>query len=291
MATQPKNTTTTTTPPSWMIPYIKEGLGEAKNYLNGPTPQFYQGELNPDFSQATQNALALKQQGVQSDPSVVNNANSFISKTLGGDFLNNNPGLDNVLQRTQQSTIDNFNSVVAPSRDSSFIRSGRYGSGLHQRAMADSHKILAQQLGDNASNLLFNNYNNAAQRQISALGIAPGLLGQQANQAGANIGLASEAGNAYDLLNRARASTAQQAYDYNQDAQYSQLARYMGLINGTNAGSSTTKPVYTNPFAQALGLAGLVAAPFTGGASLFGSAAGFGGGSALGGLGSLTSFI
>lgn len=285
MSSQPKNTTTTTAPPSWAIPFIKTGLEGARDYLNGPTNQFYPGQLTPDFSQETLDALQRKQQGVQTDPNVTNNANAFVSATLGGDFLGSNPALEGVLQRIQKSTTDNFNNTVAPSRDAAFARAGRYGSGLHQNAVENSQKVLAEQLGNNANNLLYNNYNDASQRQISALGLVPGLMGQQANQQLSNIGLSSDAGNMVDALNRARAAEEQQRFDFNQNAGYDQLARYFGLINGANVGSTTTKPVYTNPFGQALGLAGLIASPFTGGASA--GLVGLGGRSALGGYGGL----
>lgn len=155
--------------------------------------------------QATQNAIGQLQNGVgQIDTSNFQNilnqsgqggaANDYLTGYARGDYLNGSPELENIINNTNSKISDQVNAM--------FAGGGRYGSGANQGVLADS-------IGQNTSNLLYNNYNQQQQNQMNAanalensqqgrLGLgmnaASGIAGAQgqniANQIGGLLGAA-----------------------------------------------------------------------------------------------------
>lgn len=192
------------------------------------------------YEAARQRAL----QGSQFDPA----ANQTYGDTLSGRYLDpaTNPYL--------QSTYDQAARNVGNSVNSQFAASGRYGSGAHAG-------VLAQGLGNLATNIYGGNYEQERARQMQALGMLPQF-------------------NSRDYQNLSALTGANQALS---DYPYQQLSRYGGLLQGAGGGYGTTTgtqqtPYFDNSLAQIAGL-GLTGAALyaSGGLSGLGAGAGAGG--------------
>lgn len=100
----------------------------------------------------------------------------LLSKTIQGDFLQNNPFLEGAINAATRPVIDRFNEVTLPGVISQFKNAGqtirndpnRVGSSafLNQVRLAD--KDLINAVGDISSNLSFQNFNQERSRQAQA---------------------------------------------------------------------------------------------------------------------------
>lgn len=124
-------TTTTEDLPEWLKPYASMGmLGLADAYKDNPT-----GES------------ALTTAG-----------SDYMTDVIGGDYLNNNPYLDDVYNKAAGKVTAGVNA--------NFSKAGRYGSGAHQG-------VLAENLGNLATDIYAGNYNQERTRQQQAGLMAP----------------------------------------------------------------------------------------------------------------------
>lgn len=95
--------------------------------------------------------------------------------TAAGNWLNSNPYIDEVVNNTTQQIADNYNKSYIPQALSSFASSGRYGSGLFQKTLADTQSQMNKDVGNAANQAYYNNYNTERGYQENALS----RLGQQ----------------------------------------------------------------------------------------------------------------
>jgi hypothetical protein len=149
---------------------------------------------------------------------VFGSATNALNQTLSGDYLNS------ISDRIspQLSVLQN---QIRKGIDSQFAGAGRYGSGLHQGAIAEAEN-------NAATNLFGNLYNQERGYQQQALGLAP-----QYTQQGINAGLLQQ-------------NFAQQQAD----SRLRPLQQYSNfLFPQLGSGSSTTSPIYNNPTAGFLG--------------------------------------
>lgn len=265
-----KNLTSTSVSEPWseQIPYLKYGFEQAKQqYL---TPEnYYPNQTYANPSEATLLGLQRQQNRATQGSALFNSARDQNTRTINGDYLNpsSNPYLQGVIDSANQGTIRGFNNSVIPQLQSAFSSAGRYGSGLQNSAQNDAAYTLANQLGMNAQNISYGNYNDERNRQANAVANAPAYA--QADYA--------DAANLLDVGQQREAITQQgideaiNRYNYNQEQPRNNLERYMGLINGNYGGTTTSterNPNYKSAgsalLGGALGGAGL-------GASLLGN--------------------
>lgn len=246
------DTTTVQNFPDWAIPYAQNFQNFAQTVANQPY-QPYEGQtvaqLNP-YQTAGFDAMA--QRAMQGSP-VSNAAAGSLTDTLSGKYLDQstNPYLNGMIDLASQDVLRNFNNAQAAN--------GSFGnSGLQQNT--------ASQLGNVATTIRGNAYNQERQNMLSALGYAPSIANQdyidaqQLINAGAGFQGQDQA-NLTDQYNRFL-----EARNYPQ-TQLQTLGRGLGL----NWGSSTSVP--SNDLAQGLGT----------GLALYGAYRGYGGGSSGGG--------
>ena len=213
-----------------------------------------------------------------------------LAETASGQFLNSNPHIDATYDAAARGLSRNFTENVSPAMAAQFSAAGRSGSGAHQEAFQRSADTLGTQLGELSANIYGQNYANernnqlssanainnqqlaASQQDVSRLGIASGLYGQDQNQQlgaaqlgaglqgqtldaqGAATALASDT---YDLSNAdanqllsvgSAVQNQGQAYlnddvarhDFTQQQPYTNLNNYLANIQG-NVGFSQTQ--------------------------------------------------
>lgn len=89
--------------------------------------------------------------------------------TAAGYYLNANPYIDQVAGQTTQNIQDVYNKSYIPSALSSYAGSGRFGSGLFQRTLADTQNQLNEDIGNAINNLYYTNYAQERGYQENAL--------------------------------------------------------------------------------------------------------------------------
>ena len=245
----PKSTTTTSTtePPGYLQPYLKDAAEQARsNYLSGG-PQYYPGYQTVGFSPQSQEALAAQEQRARQGSDVTRAAQDQNTATSRGDFLYGNPAFNAAVKSATDYTL--------PQVNSKFAAAGRTRSGLAQEAQART-----------ISNAFANQYAAERENQLRAGTLAPGL----AQQDYADIGALGQVGQATEQLAQDRLSEDVARYNYNQNLPEMNLANYVGMLNNTYPGqnAATNQPLYRNRAAGATGGA-------LGGASLGGQ---YGGG-------------
>ncbi len=146
------------------------------------SPEFQAGgQLVAPQTQAEKDFLARLNSLAGGSTPLQGQARDVLSKTLSGDFLSpdSNPFLQDAIQAATRPVVERFNEVTLPGVISQFKRAGqtlrsnpdnfdRPGSSafLNQVRLAD--KDIASQIGDIATNISFQNFNNERARQLQA---------------------------------------------------------------------------------------------------------------------------
>ena len=152
----------TNAPPAWSQALFQQGASDALNaYQNGQGGNVYQGQRVADLSDTTKSAidgLTSSANNFNNDylSQLINNPTSSASnlaKMASGDLIGNNSAFNDALQNTLNNTATTINSQMAGA--------GRYGSGAHSG-------VLANNLGQVATNALSNQYNQDVKNMLSA---------------------------------------------------------------------------------------------------------------------------
>jgi hypothetical protein len=207
--------TTTSGPPSWQLPYIKEGMAGAQTQYNaGGIPVV-------PFSQETEDALSATATRARAGNPGVTAAQNVNTQTINGGFLGSNPYLDATFNRAALQTQNQLASQFA-------------GSG---RNIDASMGLRSQQLNDLATGIYGGAYDAERNRQQQAIGAASGLANQDYTDLGQLAGVgAQREGLAQDIANQ-----PSQALD-----------QYLSRVTG-GGGTSTYTPSNRNRFAGAIG--------------------------------------
>ncbi len=231
-ATQAGNTTSTSGPAAYMMPYVATALGQA-NKLLSYQPQYYAGTQMAGFSQPQQQAMqGIVNLGMNGTPAL-NAAQGFDQTLLAGG--GSNPYLDQTFQKAAQATQNQLSSEFA-------------GAG---RDMAASAPLRAEQLNNLATGIYGGNYQNTLQDALNAGNQAQSLYGTQLQGLGAAEGVGQQV--QQQAQNEINANMNK--YNYYQQLPFNTLQRYEQSLGGVQGGSAQTSPYYTNPTANTLGLA------------------------------------
>ncbi len=195
-------------PPAYMIPYLKDVLGSAQGlYRSGAGQSYFPGSTVVPFAPQSEIALsALENRALAGSP-ITAGAQGLLSDTLAGDYLD--PTQNPMWGRVSSDITDRVNTSVGLAR--------RAGSPAHAEA-------LARGLSEGAASL----YEPERARQMQGLLMAPSLEGmdladiQRMQQIGA-VREAKAGETVQDQMNR---------YFYNQDAPWSRLGQYSGIVGG-----------------------------------------------------------
>jgi len=262
-AQQLQTGTLTQDPSALTKPYYKEALKEAQRLFQSGAPQFFPEATYVPLSGQTEAALKLQEERALAGSPLLKQAQGQVGDILSGKFLDpeSNPYLKAAYEKAAGSAQGTLGSQ--------FASAGRYGSG----AMAET---AGKRYGDIATDIYGGAYERERQRQMSALGMAPGLA--QADyydiQQLGNVGQQREA------FEEAKLADAMNRFNFEQQKPFNKLSQYMSYLGMTPGYTQTSsQPIFRSPGANLLGGA-------LGGAQL-GSLMGLGpwgiAGSALGG--------
>jgi hypothetical protein len=195
--------TTRVEPPSYQLPYLQAGLGQASQLYN-------QGRSVVPFSPQTEASIAgTTQRALQGSP-VTSAAQNYATTSLNGGFLGSNPYLDQTFNRAALQTQNQLASQF----------------GASGRGQAGAEGLRSQQLNDLATGIYGGAYENERNRQQGVLGQAGALANQD------YIDLAQ--------LGGAGAQVEGLAQQY-ADAPGANLDQYLGRVSG-NMGQTTIAP-------------------------------------------------
>ncbi len=115
----------------------------------------------------------------------VDNANSLLNQTLGGQFLSpdSNPFLQSTIQAAQRPLLEQFQDVTMPGLQSAFTAAGQRtqpgGSSAFDKAKAIESRGLFNALGDIGTKIAGENFEKERARQVQAVTQAGQLSTQQ----------------------------------------------------------------------------------------------------------------
>jgi hypothetical protein len=238
--------TSKTTAQPWdkQIPYIEQGMSEAKKIYNTPGPEYYTGNTVAGFAPEQEQAFSRGTQRATQGNQTMNMAEGFTQDVLGGKYLND-PYNDQV--------FNNIQSKVMPSVNSNFSSAGRYGSGMHAdtatRALTESYAPYASQ---------------QRQQGLDRMGQASNAASMFAQNDYRDLAALEAIGGQRQGLAQNEIDDAVSRWNYNRDLPANKLGQYMGFIGGNYGGTTTSAQPYYKPsmFSQilggGLGLAGLL---------------------------------
>lgn len=229
----------TSEPAAFIKPFLEYGAQEAQNLYQSSLPSYFPGSTVVGFAPQAEMALrGIEQRALTGSP-ITAAAQQNAANVLGGSFLmGGNPYLQQAIQNASRPTIDAV--------QSQFSAAGRLGSGANM-------DVLSRNVGQIAQNMAFANYGDERQRQMQALGMAPALAAQDYADFNALAGV----GDARRQQAQAQLQDQVNRFNFEQNVPADKLARYMALVGGGQFGTTgtDTRPVFSNPLAETLGLA------------------------------------
>lgn len=161
-----------------------------------------------------------------SGSSGIGDAVNLNRQTLRGDFLNSNPHLNATFDSAADRLGEQFQRIVQPGIASRFGGSRRLGSGAEANAIGASQDILGDQLGDLATSIFGQNFQNERQLQSNAANIAPNL----AQSFLAEPGQATQAGLQNEQFQQRVLQDLIDRFNFSQDEEGNRLAEFSNLI-------------------------------------------------------------
>lgn len=286
----PATTTTTskTEPWSGQQPYLHDVFAKAQGQYNTGVPSYFPGSTVTPFASETEQAMAMQADRARSGSPIMAAGNQQLTDTLQGNYLESNPAFSLLNSNAQgdylnknpyiDQTVDRALGKVRGSLDSQFAQGGRYGSGLHQTALAGVY-------GDTAASMYGQNYANERQNQLGATNAMGQLYGdertkqlqsmmfapQMANQDYVDAQQLAAVGGAKEGMSQANLTEQLNRWNFDQNKYSDALAKYSQLVQGNYGGSgSSTSTSPTNSNSAASGLGGALSGAMLGG-SLYAS--------------------
>ena len=219
-----------------VVPYVKDALSEQQNLYRQGAPEYYGGQtyLSPNAQQ--QGAINQMTANANVNNPMLQNATNLNNQMIQGDFLQNNPNFNAVMDTAGRKATDLYNSATQ-STMSDVSQAGRYGSNVHAKLQSGNAGKLAQSLSDTAGQYAYQNYATERANQNLAMQNAGNIADYQ------NIGANNlmNAGNTQAGFNQTALDADIARHDYGQNAQSQHLANYTNAVWGApSAGSSTT---------------------------------------------------
>lgn len=230
----PKNVTQTTStePPGYLQPFLKDAAQQARGIYQGAGPDFYPGQMTVGFSPESGEALGMQANRARMGSDVTRASQGQLTDTLRGNYLYGNPGFNAAVKASTDYTI--------PQVQSKFAGSGRSRGGLAQEAV-----------GRTISNAFASQYGQERDNMIKANAFAPMAAQQDYQDIDMLRGVGREVeGKAQDYLSEDIAR-----YDYYQNLPERKLGTYINFLNNAYPGSqgSASQPLYRNRASGAAG--------------------------------------
>ena len=219
-----------------VVPYVKDALAEQQKLYNEGAPDYYGGQTYLDPNAQQQQAISQLTANANVNNPMLQNSTNLNNSMIQGDYLQNNPNFDAVMNTAGRKATDLYNNAMT-NTNSQASMSGRYGSDAHARMASNNSSNLAQSLADTAGQYSYQNYANERSNQINAMNNAQTIAGNQ------NVGAQNlmNVGNAQAGFNQTPLDADIARHDYGQNAQSQLLGNYTNAVWGApSAGTSTT---------------------------------------------------
>lgn len=230
--------------------YLKDIFAESERLYNSGqlAPDYYSGTTVAPQSQWTQDALQMQADRALQGSTSVNTALAGMDNITSGNAIANNAGLNALKDMT--TAVNPYSSALLNDAvgqataqiDSGFSGAGRYGSGAHENARADSVADLTNQFYSNAYDKQMQAAQQAGQIYNTGIGqqVVAGQTAQQlANQAYTDAAALSEAGGIADDYQQQLINADIDRYNYDSQKALTALSNYNQLIQGTYGGTTT----------------------------------------------------
>ena len=218
-----------------VVPYVKDALSEQQRLYNEGAPEYYGGQtyLNPNAQQ--QGAIDMMTANAGANNAMLQNSTNLNNQMINGDFLQNNPNFNAVMDTAGRKATDLYNNAMT-NTNSQASMSGRYGSDAHAKMASNNSSNLAQSLADTAGQYAYQNYATERGNQIDAMNNASTIAGNQ------NVGAQNlmNAGNAQAGFDQTALDASIARHDYGENAQQQHLANYTNAVWGAPGGSTST---------------------------------------------------
>jgi len=197
-------------------------------------------------------------QGIQNwayNPSqVLDTATQDLTRTMAGDYLypQSNPYLTAQYNVGAGELSRNFLNSIMPQLNASAQRAGAFGGSSRDLLFSEESKNLGKSLGDMATNLFGDAYNQERTRQMQAQMFAPTLDQAYMPHYQAGIGVGDVFQQQQQQLQNEMANywQQQQGWPYSQLSTMSQILPAAVGNAGTTSGSTTGTTAYSNPYAS-----------------------------------------
>jgi hypothetical protein len=218
-----------------VVPYVRDALSKQQALYNEGAPEYYGGQtyLNPNANQ--QNAMSQMAANANVNNPMLQNATNLNNQMIQGDFLQNNPNFDAVMNTAGRKATDLYNNAMT-NTNSQASMSGRYGSDAHARMASNNSSNLAQSLADTAGQYAYQNYATERGNQINAMNNA-GQISQNQNIGAQNL---MNVGNQQAQFDQTALNADIARHDYGQNAQQQHLSNYTNAVWGAPGGSTST---------------------------------------------------
>ena len=216
-------------------PYISYGLDQAQDLYNGGAPEYYGGDTYLGANTQQQQAINMMTANAGVNDPMLQNSTNLNNQTIQGNFLQNNPNFDRVMQTAGDAATKQYNKAMQGT-NSMASQSGRYGSDAHMRMASDNSANLANSLANTAGQLSYDNYANERNIQNAAMNNA-GQIAQNQNIGANNL---MQAGGYQANFDQAALDSDIARHDYGQNAQQMHLNNYLTAAYGAPGGSNST---------------------------------------------------
>lgn len=235
-------TDSTNTSRPWQQEYYKRMLAQAENLYNQGMPDYYQGPTVAGFTPAQMESMNLTSNYVTGGAQDMMNRQNRIYQQMMSGQVDTGAGSPyaNMADAYRRQAVGQAQDAMAE------LRTGQvaYQPGgssraelLNERVMEDTN----QGISDNLAAMYGNAYDQAQQKQVSALGQYGSIMNmplEMSKQLYNRVGLPQQ------TLNQALMDDQKRRYDYNAMMPYNNLAQFQSFISGNyggqNMGTSTS---------------------------------------------------
>jgi hypothetical protein len=218
-----------------VVPYVRDALSKQQGLYNEGAPEYYAGQtyLDPNANQT--NAMSQMTANANVNNPMLQNSTNLNNSMIQGDYLQNNPNFDAVMNTAGRKATDLYNNATQ-STMGDVSQAGRYGSNAHARLASNNSSNLAQSLADTAGQYSYQNYANERGMQNAAMNNA-GQISQNQNIGAQNL---MNAGGYQAQFDQTALNADIARHDYGQNAQQQHLSNYTNAVWGAPGGSTST---------------------------------------------------
>jgi hypothetical protein len=216
-------------------PFVEYGLTEAKQLYQQPGPNYYPYQTYVSPSQQTQSALQAAQNRAIAGNPLVPAAQQQLQNTIQGQFLGNNPFLNQAMSGAASAATQAYNDAIQNTR-SGAAQAGRYGSSAMFDQTSRAQQNLANSLAQEAGRLMYQNYGNERQAQQAAIASAP----QMAQADYYDINQLLTTGQTAEDYQRQALEADIGRFEYTENLPYTKLQNYLSAAYGAPMGQVST---------------------------------------------------